>query len=528
MKKQLFYLTALVAVLAFASCSKDATMGDEAVVTPDDEIVDTGSNLTTVTLANFSGNSDRVSYPAATRAEEEAKPAALKLVAEIANPSKAEGFNLVEFEGRYLSATSVYYNEATKTYYTSYHMQGNNYNTELGNEIGGAIQAFKVENDEVELLDGFRAANPNQEDYDFNHIYFDQTAKRIIVVGHNWKVPSSWTSSDPYTGKRDNTQAIIGVFHEDTGELTYSTIQTDKKAYDEAGHSLGYTDAGDANCVVRPNDAMSNGAYGWNFYFVATRKGFAVLDATEENLFKPALNADGSNYFIATPGSAKYIAATGTSSWYGALYLSENYTPEEGDITAATKSEARIAHFSVNTNASNGFGSIQTWKSPFTQFNPQTTSILEFGEQDILPEVITPVDGKNTLCILGDSEFYAALGTSGLYCNNGVDGFNGVKKFGNRPVNCVAVDNEITESGYSNKGYLYVANGAKLTILDRKTMEEVASWNVPTKDGNGNDLDVAASANYVLVNKADNGERTITVAFGQEGVKIFKFDPANL
>ena len=539
MKKHLFRLSALVAALALVSCAQDA-LDEDVVITPDN--VENTTNLTTVTLASFSGNGSRVSYPAATRAEEEeAKPGTLELVAEIANPSKAEGFNLVQGEGRYLSATSVYYNEATETYYATYHMQGNNYNTTLKNEIGGAIQAFQVAADgTVTLLDGFRAASPSKEDYDFNHVYFDNTDQRIIVVGHNWKVPSSWTGDGEYEGKRDNTQAIIGAFDATTGKLTYSSIQTDKKAYDEAGHSLGYTDAGDANCVIRANDGVeySKGYSGYPQYYVATRKGIAVVSAAEGDLFRPILNADGSNYFVPTPGSVKFVFNNPeVGSGMDFFYLSDDYTPEEGDITAATSSEARIASFQVATGTNDVLLGLINPSAPYTTYyDSKELDILNYEQQQILPEVVKPVDGKNAMYALSFSEYYAAMGTTGLYYkfkgNNTSKDYIGVKKFGNRPVNCVVADRCEQESGHD--GFLYVANGAKLTILHRKTMEEVASWNVPTKDANGNDIDVAASANYITVTKAPVNEdgsardRYITVAFGQEGVKVFKFCPSTL
>ena len=46
---------------------------------------------------------------------------------------------------------------------------------------------------------------------------------------------------------------------------------------------------------------------------------------------------------------------------------------------------------------------------------------------------------------------------------------------------------------------------------------------MPSTDKEGNAI--ASSANFVTVTKADNGERTIVVAYGQEGVCIFKFLP---
>lgn len=522
MKKILFLLP-----FVLFSCSDESF--NDAPEQPADNPVEESTGLTTVNLATFAGDPSRVTYPLATRAEEGGEETAqlgtLELVASVSNPSKAEGFNFTkEEDGRWLSATSVYYDATTTpgTYYATYHMQGNNYNTTLDNEIGGAIQQFTVTDDgEVALGTGFRAENPSVEDFDFNHLYFDTDDNRIIAVGHNVK-----------GGNMKNTNAIVGIFNP-AGTYTYSTVKTGEKEYDANGKSLGYKDAGDVNSIIRPGAIF--GTSHWNFYLVATRKGMAALDAHEDKLFKPILNDDGTNYFIPTPGSAKSIQQGTSSSYVNLLYLSED-TSEKPEAYI-TSSEARIAHFSINTANDLTLKSLQTQESNATIFNPQTDDILDFKTQTLLPAVISPVDGKNTLFYpprYSDADYYAALGTSGMYYKN--KNGEGVLKFGDRPVNCVYADTNnddeaiVTDDGkkYAHDGFLYVANGSKLTILHRLTREEIVSWNMPSKDENGNDIE--SSANYIVVTKAPKGEngmceRTITVAYGQAGVKIFKFMP---
>lgn len=513
MKKHLFLLTSLA--LGMAACT-DADLKNEQGQNPEGNPEEVKSNLTTVNLATFGGDPSRVSY-AGTRAEgdEDATPKTLELIATIANPYTDKVYDYVNPEEgtRLMSATSIYHDEKNDKYYITYHVQGNNYNTDLTTSTGGALQAFYIgDNGEVNLEKGFRPEKPTEEDFDFNHIYFDNTSNRIIAVGHNMK-----------NNNYKNTNAIIGVFDPAAGTYTYSTVKTDEKEYKD-GKSLGYKDAGDVNCVVRTNDAQSfNGVYyGWDIYLVATRKGMAVLHADEANLFQPYLK-DGVNYFINTPGSSKYVAPSGSSSCYGLLYLADSHT---GDVQAEMKSKANVLKFKVNTypevDLLTGWGDWET-----AEMIVPGQNILDYPYQVELPEEITPIDGKNTLVLLGGNidgmEYYAALGTTGLYCNNGIDGYNDVKKFDNRPVNCVAVDNKVNESGYSNKGYLYVANGSKLSILDRKTLAEVVSYNMPSKDETGKPIE--SSANFIHVDKKENGERIVTVAFGQAGVKIFKFTP---
>lgn len=535
----------ILAVAALVSCVDENGGGNG--ITPEDPTEENTSNLTTVQLASFAGDASRVSYPVtraegdetdaegevAGDAEDEIKPGTLRLIASIDNPSKDAGFFVPEDGGRYMSATSVYYDEGSDTYYVTYHIQGNNYNTTLDTSTAGAIQSFKIAEDgTVTLGTGFRAQNPSQEDFDFNHIYFDRTDQRILAVGHNVK-----------GGNQDNTNAIVGIFNPTEGTYTYSTVKTGEKDYDDDGKSLGYKDAGDVNSILRPNDIFNTPPAGWNFYLLATRKGLAAVKANDSNLFEPILDAEGNNYFIPTPGSAKSIIQGTAGSYFGLLYLSENTSEKPEAYT--TSSEAKIAHFAINTTTNNMLRSLMTpATAPFNQpFSDDITTpsqdvdaIVGMSGQTDLPAEISPIDGKNTLYALpafSDEEYYAALGTSGLYYhfrgNSTNKVFEGVKKFGNRPVNNVFADREVTGEGIivegsrvGHDGFLYVANGSKLTVLHRHTMEELASWNMPS--------DIASSANFITVTSGpvgDNGlsERTIAVAFGQAGVKIFKFMP---
>lgn len=508
-------LAFVFAAAALVSCTQDDMegAGGKGGSTP------ASGNLTTVHLAGFAADDSRVTYEAPTRTDEELAvvPASLELVATIANPSKTDGFN---YEGRYLSATCVYYDEVDDKFYVTYHMQGNNYNTSLETETAGAIQSFSVNDEGVVTLDkGFRAAAPEVEDFDFNHLYFDKTSRRVLAGGHRVK-----------NGNMKNTDAVIGVFDPVQGTYKYATVKTGEKAYDEKGKSLGYKDAGDVNCMLRVNDVplmFDNKSYGWNLYFVATRKGMAVLSAHESTLFQPALKADGTSYFIDTPGSAKYVSPTGTSSYYGLLYLTSDYKAENGtDITADTSSPAKIAHLSLCTSRGLDNGDMKDWgrlqnRNGDVILDPQ--DLENYEDQEELPAVITPVDGKNTLAIHGYSETYVALGKSGMYYNS-LDAKSGVKTFGGRPVNCVAMD--LSPFQNATKGFLYVANGSKLTVLDNYTLAEVATYSDYELDEDKNV--VPSSANYVTVRRtnSDNSSvRYVAVAFGQNGVKVFKFTP---
>lgn len=473
--------------------------------------------LSRVAMSTSASDQNRVEYSEISRAGNELEPGELKLVANIKNP------NSEIFSGstgsRLMSATSIYYDDKNDTYYTTYHVQGNNYGTNLDVSTSGAIETFKVNDSDVTLDKVYKAASTALS-FDFNHIYFDNTDNRIIVVGHNQK-PGN-----------ENTQAIIGLFDTFNNTLDYKSVTTAEKAYDADGKSLGNKDAGDANCVIRANDAISvfdGKAYGYPQYYLATRKGIAVVSAKEEDLFSPILNEDGANYFVPTPGSTKYVFNNPeVGSGMDFLYLSEEHSAS----SYGASSKANLATFQVATGRDNVLLGFITPNSPWTTYyDSKDLDILNYEQQIELPEAISPVDGKNAMCALSYSEYYVPLGTNGLFYKfrgaNTYQNHEGVLKFDNRPVNAVVADRSEMESGHD--GFIYIANGRRLTIIHRGTFEEVASYSVPVKDGEDNE--VAASANFIHVRKAPaNGdwsprERIITVAFGQEGVKIFRFKP---
>ena len=519
----------VVAVMAFAACTKDAT-GGEDVIAPEDSVENAQSTLTTVKLASFAGDASRVTYAESSRAE--AKPGSLKLVAEIANPSAQADFSNFDIEDRYLSATSVYYDQSSGTYYATYHMQGNNYNTKQEVETAGLIETFNINEDgEPTLKSIYRAENPSELDFDFNHIYFDQipnpsvyvgdytadsdSGVRIIVGGHKTE-PSSKVGGKP------NTAAIIAKLNLPEGTIDYATVYTGEKILDDNDKSLGNEDAGDVNCFVRK----------YNHYYLATRKGIAILKAGKENMFEPELDANDHVYFLKTPGSAKYISQPTTTSYIDFLYLTED-TPK--DMTATTAIPAQIMSCAISNDFQGTQRDLPIGMESVTDFNWQSGSPWPKISEPI--ESVSPVDGKNVFFSgsLNTAAKFACLGKNGLYVYNPTYGYNQdeIIKFsdaadGSRPVNGIFVEDWDAENGHHyTDGFIYVANGACLTILDALTLEKVAEYSAY----NSKDEEHLASANYVHVVKtniktnAGAPDRIITVAYGQAGVKVFKFVP---
>ena len=538
----------VAAALALGSCSEDKTAGDEGLTPPQDSVeTPTEPTLYTAPLATVASSSDRIQVVPQTKADDGAKPGSLTLFATIENPSKQSDFANFESEGRYLSATSVYYDRTTGTYYATYHMQGNNYNTNQPVETAGLIETFTLdENGTPQPGNIYRSADPEKLDFDFNHLYFDVLnndyltytgsdagSTRIIAVGHKSE-PSSKTDGKP------NTAAIIATLDLAGGAIKYSPVLTGEKILDENGKSLGKEDAGDVNCVLRKAD----------FYYLATRKGVALLSAKNDNLFEPMHNLittvdetgkkssyvdENSVYFLRTPGSAKYFVHMEKNSHFMLFYLAD---PNPETITASTESSARLVKFSMET----GYGTL--CGSSTSDSSTDGPAILDASSIDIttwspnvnqtkLPANVCPVDGKNMVAYNHDHvASYASLGKNGLYifdpyCNHigEVVKFSDAKD-GSRPVNGVFVETYENFDGASvTNGFIYVANGACLTILDAQTLELVAEYS----DFERGKTD--SSANYVHVVKTNdytNGtapDRIITVAYGQAGVKVFKFVP---
>ena len=520
----------VAAALALGSCSEDKTAGDEGLTPPQDSVeTPTEPTLYTAPLATIASSSDRVQVVPQTRADDGAKPGSLTLLASIKNPS--EQLTHLAGDSRQLSATSVYYDRTTGTYYATYHMQGNNYNTNQPVETAGLIETFTLDESGTPLLEKiYRSADPEKLDFDFNHLYFDEipnpasmdyvgtydvddySGVRIIVGGHK--------SEPTKDGTGTNTAAVIARLNLDDPQnpsIDYSVVYTGEKILDENGKSLGKEDAGDVNCFVRK----------YNHYYLATRKGIAVVKAGMDHLFEPELDGNGQIYFLKTPGSAKYMSQPTTTSFLDILFLN-NDTPEEG-LSKETSSPATVVEIAVDTK--DGKDLVYTFPN-VADFSWVLSMPNKIRKENFAS--VSPVDGKNMLVTSSNntSAIYACLGKNGLYVFDDTYGykhdeiltFSDAKEGGSRPVNGVFVEDWDSVGGrHATDGFIYVANGACLTILDAYTLEQVDEYSA-FKEGN-------ASANFVHVVRTDestNGsapDRIITVAYGQAGVKVFKFVP---
>lgn len=294
------------------------------------------------------------------------------------------------------------------TAYASYHLRGNGNDADKnpnypGVKQKGCIEVYK-DNGEGGITLGSYMIAP---DYDFNHLIVD--GDKIITVG-NCKKKDAFIGSLPVSfASSEGVQDDFKVKQLTTNEPLYDTS-------DKTGNQIkvGFTSAGDGNCVVRQGD----------YYYVATYAGYGPLNLD----FSRVNDADGNKIFTKTTGSCKHIAINGGKA---AVLSLDTY-----DKTSSTAS--------VNMFDANDY-----------KFATVLRSYDKVG-------TVAPVDGKNVVAIDGDN-VYACLSEGGLVRLNDNKKFSRGTKV---PVNGMAFDDK----------YVYVANGSFVSVLDKTDLHEVCYY----------------------------------------------------
>lgn len=370
---------------------------------------------------------------------------------------------------RKLSATCII-GDGTN-FYASYHMRGLNYAgqdwADSKDEIEGCIEYFTVNGEGDIALQSFMWT----QEFDFNHILLDND--KIVTVGHGEKkgavlsyLPLSFTNK-------------IGATADD---LSYVLLTTDEAVYIDGklGQIVGgYQSAGDGNCLIKVGDE----------YFVTTSQGYLkVAYDSESQAWKQVRDYGSREHGIPmfgrhNGGSVKHIINNNGNIVMLAL---DNPTPEKYDFL--TSSPASLISYSSSSLSSFPLG------------NPVTTTIST--------PVISPIDGKNVIAVdpANTNRLYICMGKGGLaVVDNGsvtkiwkhvYSKSEDAKQEGQEselPVNGVAVDNN----------HIYVANGNLVSVLDKSSMEEIATYHADSK----------ISANYIFLS---NGY--VYVAYGQDGI----------
>lgn len=412
----------------------------------------------------------------------------LDLITDIESPTHDHDKDKNDPNRRHLSATSLTF-DGNGNIYASYHMRGGNWggDTYDKDDIEGCIERWTFDGNKL-TLGNWMWTN----DFDFNHIYLDKVDNNIITVGHKGGENKSTDQDDKDytdyggiigrmpTGVWENNWNADQVLTRQDFEYKYLT--TDEEKYDwyenpESGNLtwqlVDYESAGDGNCVVRVG----------NEYFVATSKGYGKINASDFSRIK---DEAGNVAYQSTPGSAKYLVEDN-----GTVYVFHlNKRIKDSQATTAFNSTLRQMDTSV-------------FPSPGTTlFGRESLEPASDSNNDTDSMIVTPVDGKNVIAV-DNGIVYTCLSKTGLKI-----GDNEPIKFGDsRPVNGVAIDEK----------YIYVANGSYITVLDKnKPMDK------PVVERKGNTKNV--SANFVEVWQDTDGTRYVFVAFGQDGIKVFKFN----
>lgn len=232
--------------------------------------------------------------------------------------------------------------------YMTYHTRGN--------EQGGCLEVFKVENDQVSLLQFLRDKN---EELDFNHCMVDAQVSpaRLYAVG-NSKSKGAMLS---YININNDglLNATDSVVIEGTDENNHKTFQPLNVVPLDANDK---TSNADENCIVRDGDRL----------LVTSTRGFEIYDANNLNMLSS----------VKKDGKSKHITLQG------------------GKITTLT----------LDRQASKGSEAIPATIEEFSLGSDMTAANKKWAAG-----IIQPNNGKNTIAVDGENT-YACLSGNGFAC----------------------------------------------------------------------------------------------------------------
>lgn len=398
--------------------------------------------------------------------EDEPEPTpSLDLVIQVESVTHDHDIDKSDPNRRHLSATSLTF-DGNGNIYASYHMRGGNWanDTYDKDDIEGCIERWEFDGETVGIGNWMWT-----NEFDFNHIIIDQ--EYVITVGHKGgekeivgQNGQKHTDFGGIIGKLP--QGIWARNWDAENELTREDFQY--KYLTTEVPLMGDYENESGNVTNQKVDYQSAGDGNCvvkvgDRYFVATSAGYGVIDSD----FKRIKDDKGNVLFHSTAGSSKYLVVD--NGQVHVLYLNDR---------------------AVN-------GSLQTTSFGATLASMSVDAFPAEGTTTSMQNNVSPVDGKNVIAV-DNGVVYACLSKGGLQAGDEIITFGE-----ERSVNGVAVDD----------AYIYVANGSYISILDKNTKQVVVERKGNTKN---------VSANFVEV-KEYNGAKYVFVAFGQEGIKVFKF-----
>lgn len=468
MNKKFYWLAGFAALMMTAACSDDSVVNDNPNPTPGTE---EESNVVTLEVMDGASQAGRIHMVPQTKAVEGVKKNRLNYVATIGNPE-------LQGEDKKWSATSVFVEneEGTKnTVYITWH--SDKQATNPAGDWGGALDIINFEQIDKPEID-IESSLVDQNLMKFENVMKAQAGegdKALFLSATHAEKGAVVARLPMYNPTKAE---IIGM----PGTSVNCVAQLGNNLVAVTGFKGTWaTFAPDAEAVYYDYDDLNNNA--WLKLGQDLSEGFGGKYI--------AIDENGRGYVLRTDdGKAQILGASSgevkvdnmaplISDWK----VGENYDPATGEWTT-NKEESQLQGKHVMV-IKDGYAYVGAGLNGLRVYSLNDgTEVKNFDEEKGGPNTIG-------LCIDGDL-LYAATGS----------GLRVYEMKGNGVLELYAFEvEEYDENGLPN------------------------SMNPPTTMDEGEATPGHHSANFVSVLNADNGDKYIFVAYGQDGVRVYKLIP---
>ena len=479
MNKKFYWLAGFAALMMTAACSDDNVVNDNPDPTPGTE---EESNVVTLQVIDGASQSGRIHMVPQTKAVEGVKKNRLNYVATIGNPE-------LQGEDKKWSATSVFVEneEGTKnTVYITWH--SDKQATNPAGDWGGALDIINFEQIDKPEID-IESSLVDQNLMKFENVMQAQAgegSKALFLSATHAEKGAVVARLPMYNPTKaeiigmpgTSVNCVIGM----PGTSVNCVAQLGNNLVAVTGFKGTWaTFAPDAEAVYYDYDDLNNNA--WLKLGQDLSEGFGGKYI--------AIDENGRGYVLRTDdGKAQILGASSgevkvdnmaplISDWK----VGENYDPATGEWTT-NKEESQLQGKHVMV-IKDGYAYVGAGLNGLRVYSLNDgTEVKNFDEEKGGPNTIG-------LCIDGDL-LYAATGS----------GLRVYEMKGNGVLELYAFEvEEYDENGLPN------------------------SMNPPTTMDEGEATPGHHSANFVSVLNADNGDKYIFVAYGQDGVRVYKLIP---
>lgn len=466
MNKKFYWLAGFAALMMTAACSDDNVVNDNPDPTPGTE---EESNVVTLQVIDGASQSGRIHMVPQTKAVEGVKKNRLNYVATIGNPE-------LQGEDKKWSATSVFIEneEGTKnTVYITWH--SDRQATDPAITWGGALDIINFEDVNEPTID-IESSLVNREDMKFESVMKSGMANALM----------------------------ISATHRTEGAV----VARCGMANPQRAEIIGIPGAS-VNCVAEMGNnivAVTGFRGTWVTFAPNVEAKFYDYDYPENNGWL-TLKDEMTNDF-----GGKYIAVDGDTG--------------NGYVLRTEMDKAQILGASSGRIVVDDMVSLRSSLKVSETYDPETGD-WTFGEEE------SPLQGKHVMAVK-DGYAYVGAGLNGLRVyslNDGteVKNFDDEKGGPNTIGLCIDGDLLYAATGSGLRVYEMKGNGVlELYAFEVEEYDENGlpnSMNPPTTMDEGEATPGHHSANFVSVLNADNGDKYIFVAYGQDGVRVYKLIP---